>query len=63
MGRIPKLMTRTKKQLLLAHAITHTWRRNLRKFDLTCVQARREHNRLVVMMRKRGINHKSPMKC
>jgi hypothetical protein len=63
MGKLPRLKTRAKKQLLLAHAITHTWRRNLRKFDLTCLQATREHDRLVRMMRKRGINHNSPMKC
>lgn len=63
MGRLPILKTRTNKQLLLAHAITHTWRRNLRKFDLSCSQVRREHGRPVGMMRKRGINHNSPMRC
>lgn len=63
MGRLPTLKTRTNKQLLLAHAITHTWRRNLRKFGFSCLQIRREHGRLVTLMRKRGINHNSPMSC
>lgn len=63
MGNTPKLKTRTNKQLLLAHAITHTWSRNLRKFDLSCSQVKREHGRLVGLMRKRGINHNSPMSC
>lgn len=63
MGKLPTLKTRTNKQLLLAPAITHTWRKNLKKFKFTCIQVRKEHNRLVRKMKTRTIKHNSPMGC
>lgn len=63
MGKLPTLKTRTNEQLLFSHALTHRWRKNLRRFGFTCVQVRAEHNRLVRKMKTRTINHNSPMGC
>lgn len=59
---INPMNTKTKKQLLLGHAITHAWARHPGRTNWTKTQIQREHDRLVAIMKKRGIKHNSPLK-
>jgi len=51
--------TRSNKQLLLGHSITHT--KNYQK-SVGVGNAKCEHDRLVKKMKQRGMTHKSPFK-
>lgn len=53
------MKTRSNKQLLYGHSITHS-----RKYQesVGVKSAKCEHDRLVTIMEKRGMKHKSPFK-
>jgi len=51
--------TRSNKELLLGHSLTHT--RNYQR-SVGFKNAKCEHDRLVGIMEKRGMHHKSPFR-
>jgi len=56
--------TRSNKALLFGHSILHGWARDNYKNkpnDWSKTQIRKEHNRLVKIMKKRGMKHNSPI--
>jgi len=56
--------TRSNKALLFGHSILHSWAINKYKSKpdgWSKTQIRNEHNRLVKIMKKRGIKHNSPI--
>jgi len=54
-------MVKTKKELIFEHAMLHYWYKNPSRTDLTKKQLRTEHDRIVKLMKKKGINHNSPL--
>ena len=57
-GRVKNPMnTRSNRQLLFGHSLTHS--RNYQK-SVGSASAKREHDRLVKIMKKRSMKHASP---
>ncbi len=54
--------TRSNKQLILGHALLHRWWNNSKSTNWTKPQIFKEHARLVKIMKRRGINHYSPLR-
>lgn len=50
----------SKKELLFAHALTHA---GYYQKSVGCKQAKKEHEYIVSIMKKRGFNHSSPFSC
>jgi len=57
--KINPMNTRSNKQLLYGHALTHS--KTIKK-SWGKTRARREHARLVKKMKKRGMKHKTPFR-
>ena len=65
-GSINPMNTRSNKELLNGHAITHKIWRDLKKGktfgNWTKSATRNEHSRLVCIMKKRDFDHNSPLR-
>lgn len=61
-NKINPMNTRSNKELLFGHALLHRWWNTHSSTDWTKEQIRKEHTRLVKIMKKRGMNHNSPLK-
>ena len=59
---INRMNTRSNKELLFGHSLLHYWAKNPKKTSWTKAQIRKEHERLVKIMKKRGIKHNTPLK-
>jgi len=60
--KINPMNTRSNKELLLGHSILHKWWNNPKSTFWTKTQIKKEHERLVKIMKKRGLNHNSPLR-
>ena len=61
---INPMNTRSNKELLFGHSLLHSWAKGGYKNkpkNWTKTQIRNEHARLVKIMKKRGIEHNSPI--
>jgi len=59
---INPMNTRSDKELLQGHALTHYWWNNPKRTNWTKSEVKKEHTRLVKIMLRRGMNHNSPLK-
>ena|GEM_PF-5054757 len=57
-----KMKTRSNRQLLLGHSILHRWARDPSATNWTKSQIKKEHARLVKIMKERGLQHNTPLK-
>lgn len=56
-----RMSTKSHRQLVLGHAILHAWAKNPDRTNWTKEAVKKEHDRLVKIMKQKGFSHTTPI--